>query len=438
MPGRRRGGGRRLGRHRGDRGAPLRLLRLPRRHRARVAVGLVAQQASELDERDRLAILAHAIEHAVVGDVGRCHALRQRPFLGVPEAAKVAVVQRLVHIEALPRVEGARALKEVCGLLPDLRGYDRRQAASALRAAAVGAVGAGAGRTRARPLQEGHGLGRDPVGLLLGGHARDLNDALELVVAILPREEGLAAPHLIQDAPDGPDVDGRAVLGSVQQHLWRTVPPRDDILREVLVRRVRGLARLTVHRDATAEAEVADLHLAILETDEDVGGLQVAVDHVAAVQGQEAEHHLGAEGAGLAGADADSLCLEQVLQVAVHQLDREIQVTAAGLERQSLVQPQNVRVPEVAHEPDLAQRPAEHKEVVPDVFDALHGDIALPSCVVEGGNNAVAATAQHLQELVALRDIEARGARRRAADGVCPLHRATNQKEVRWSGERGR
>mmetsp|Transcript_63948 Transcript_63948/g.208596 ORF Transcript_63948/g.208596 Transcript_63948/m.208596 type:complete len:215 (-) Transcript_63948:480-1124(-) len=147
-------------------------------------------------------------------------------------------------------------------------------------------------RSWATSLEQCHRLGWHPCRVPAGGHAQHDDGSLQLVVAVLAREERLASPHLVEDATHRPHVHRRPVLGARQQHLGRAVPARDDVLRELFPGRVHRLAGLAVHGDAAAQAEVTDLDLTVAHAHEDVRRLEVPVDDVPAVEMQEAEQHL--------------------------------------------------------------------------------------------------------------------------------------------------
>ena len=81
---------------------------------------------------------------------------------------------------------------------------------------------------------------------------------------VLAREQRLALDHLGEDAPGAPDVDLDVVLLPRQHDLRRAVVSSRNVARHL------GILQ-------AGEAEVADLEIAVL-VDEDVAGLEVAVD----------------------------------------------------------------------------------------------------------------------------------------------------------------
>lgn len=98
-----------------------------------------------------------------------------------------------------------------------------------------------------------------------------LGDEAHLVHVVASGEERLAVDELHEDAANGPDVDGGGVVGGVEQQLGRAVPPGHHVLRHHVA--LGGGAR---------QPEVADLEVAV-GVQQQVAGLEVAVDHVGGV-----------------------------------------------------------------------------------------------------------------------------------------------------------
>jgi hypothetical protein len=65
---------------------------------------------------------------------------------------------------------------------------------------------------------------------LLVGRAEDAEDAVELVELAVAGEQRPLGHHFGEDAADGPDVDGRAVVHGAEQDFGGAVPERDDFL----------------------------------------------------------------------------------------------------------------------------------------------------------------------------------------------------------------
>ena len=69
---------------------------------------------------------------------------------------------------------------------------------------------------------------RHHLQVLLRRRTDNLEDNIELVLVVLPLQEGLAAEDFCEYAPRGPDVDGFRILLEIQQ-LRRPVPSGNDI-----------------------------------------------------------------------------------------------------------------------------------------------------------------------------------------------------------------
>ena len=175
------------------------------------------------------------------------------------------MLQRLLHRDALARVEHQHALNQVDGQRVRL-GVEAREGH---------AGGVGQGADVAARLLAG-----DEVQVVLVGRADEVDDELELVDVVLAGEQRLAAQQLREDAAHGPHVDGEGVLVAGEQQLGRAVPPRDDVLgHEALL------------GAGAREAKVADLEVAA-RVEQQVGRLEVAVQHVGRVDVLEAAQEL--------------------------------------------------------------------------------------------------------------------------------------------------
>lgn len=84
--------------------------------------------------------------------------------------------------------------------------------------------------------------------------AEDVMDFVHLVELVVAREKREKGEDLKVHAADSPVVHLVIVIAVSEQALWRSVPPRANVLRE---------GRLRV--DATARAEVSQLHLVFFE-----------------------------------------------------------------------------------------------------------------------------------------------------------------------------
>ena len=73
--------------------------------------------------------------------------------------------------------------------------------------------------------------GLDERAVLLVRRAKHLDYQTHLMNVVFPREEGLSAENLGQDAPHRPDINRACVILAAQKKLWRPIPPCDHILR---------------------------------------------------------------------------------------------------------------------------------------------------------------------------------------------------------------
>ncbi|KAM0859882.1 hypothetical protein ACQ4PT_046899 [Festuca glaucescens] len=265
----------------------------------------------------------------------------------VVQPLQVRVLQGLLNCDPLQRVEGEHPLDEV-----ERGGLH---------------LGELAGEGAARELREvPHVLPgvlvADEPQVVVGGGAYDLGDEPHLVHVVPPREERRPVDELHEDAPDGPDVDGRRVVGGVEQQLGGPVPPRDDVLRHHVALR-RG----------ARQAEVADLEVAV-GVEEQVAGLEVPVDHVRRVDVLEPAQQLVQEvltvllGEFLVRAD-------DVVEVRVHELQRDVHVVEGLRDRRRDHVPEgdDVFVVEVPEQLDLPERALRIHVVVERVRDLLYG-----------------------------------------------------------------
>jgi hypothetical protein len=186
----------------------------------------------------------------------------------------------------------------------------------------------------------------------------DLEDLVNLRVA---REQRLARAHLGKNAAHRPHVDAGGVLSTSEQNLWRAVPQCHD------------LVRVCAQRDAerASETEIGELEVEVV-VDEEVLWLQVTVqdavsmavahalgqlhhelfDHCV-VHAQRLSKQARALGQRLATAAlADGQRLHVLLQIAVEELEDEIQLVAVGV--YDVEQPHNVRVVHLLEQRDLA------------------------------------------------------------------------------------
>ncbi|KAI6751336.1 hypothetical protein HG531_006032 [Fusarium graminearum] len=129
-------------------------------------------------------------------------------------------------------------------------------------------------------------------------------------LTILSGEKRLAAEHLSEDTADRPHIDGLGVLLESQHDLRRTVPSSRDIFgHETRVILLRG--------SGSRKTEIADLEITV-GVEEEVGGLQVSVQHVGRVHRLEGSEGLVDEV--LAVVVGKILCADDTVHIRLHQL----------------------------------------------------------------------------------------------------------------------
>ena len=198
--------------------------------------------------------------------------------------------------------------------------------------------------------------GLDERAVLLVRGAQHLDYETHLMNVVLPREEGLPAQNLGQDAPHRPDINRARVILAAEQQLRRPVPPRDHVLghEPPLRRRPR-------------QPKVAYFQVAV-RVQEQVAGLQIAVQHLRGVNVLEPAQDLVQEI--LAVLVAEALRRSQdLVEVRVHQLVHQVDVVEVILGRgtHDVLEQHDVLVLQPAKELDLAERPSRVRRVVEGV-----------------------------------------------------------------------
>jgi hypothetical protein len=198
--------------------------------------------------------------------------------------------------------------------------------------------------------------------------------------------------------------------------LRRAVPPRDDVLREVVRAAVDGRRldvavreRRALVAQAAAQAEVADLQAARLHVDEQVRGLEVAVDDARRVDVVDAAERLVEEVELLVAAEG-RFGVDDAREVRRRERRHDVEVLEVrGVRRlDDVVEPEHAGVVPVAHEAHLAQDPLRVDGVLEDVRDLLDRDVVgraealarLGGRVAGRRDAAVGAGADLLDELV--------------------------------------
>lgn len=215
------------------------------------------------------------------------------------------------------------------------------------------------------------------------GEGHVLEDLEDLVNLGITREERLAGAHLSKDASNRPHVNTRRVLTSTQQNLWRAIPQSDNL--------VRVCAQGDAERAGKTEISQLEVSLAV---DEEVLGLEIAVQNAVAMavahavaqlvhelldDGLAEAHGLevraAALGQGLAAAAVgDGQRLHVLLQIAVEELEDEVQLVAVGVD--DVEELDDVGVTHLLEEADLADGGGRDAFVFGFEADLLQGDDA--------------------------------------------------------------
>mmetsp|Transcript_25097 Transcript_25097/g.65564 ORF Transcript_25097/g.65564 Transcript_25097/m.65564 type:complete len:205 (+) Transcript_25097:887-1501(+) len=195
---------------------------------------------------------------------------------------------------------------------------------------------------------------------------------------VLALEHRLAEQDLAEDAPDGPDVHGGGVLLRQQHDLGCAVPSCDHVLGEDALYLV-GLVRLRVQLHVPArQAEIADLHLAVVR-DQHVRGLQVTVSDASSVQVFQGPEDLRDDDLYVLVAQALVLGVDDLVQVRGHVGQHQVDVLEVRRgHRGEVQQVQQVLVPQARQEPDLPQHDLALGRGVPHV---LHGHFVATALV---------------------------------------------------------
>jgi len=145
-------------------------------------------------------------------------------------------------------------------------------------------------------------------------HENKPEDLKELIDLTVSGEERALGDHLREDRAHGPGVHGQRVGLAAQQDLRRAVPQGHHLVRK----------RADGRHERAGQAEIRELQAAVLGH-KDVLRLEVAVHHaahVAVLQAAQQLDHVGLDQLGGQGALAG---LEVLLQVAVDELEHQVQ-----------------------------------------------------------------------------------------------------------------
>mmetsp|Transcript_28317 Transcript_28317/g.83162 ORF Transcript_28317/g.83162 Transcript_28317/m.83162 type:complete len:375 (-) Transcript_28317:10-1134(-) len=329
--------------------------------------------------------------------------LREGLIARVVQRCEVGVCERLLHGDALGRVEEQQFVEQVDGH----------------------GVSVGVDLLKGDLWLKGQGpdvpprlLRLDVVDVLVVGGADDVRDEVELVDVVLTWEERLPPEELCKDAPHRPHVDGLRVLLPRQHDFRCPVPPRGHVLRHEPRVVLFGVCH-------AREAEVTHLEVAVA-VEEEVGRLQVPVEHVCRVDVFEAAKDLVEEV--LAVVVGERLRRrDDLVQVCVHELRDNVHILkhVQRARPEDVLDLDHVLVSEVAQDLDLPQGALRVCQVVEGLGDLLDGHFLARPIVKRRAHDAIGAVAYGLDECVARVHVEPRAAHHKAvhlARAICVLH----------------
>ena len=286
------------------------------------------------------------------------------------------VIQRLRRADALRRLVPQHPPHQIDALRPELG--ERRPLVER-------------GRLRLRELEELR-LRQRVRRVRVRHHARPVvgrrrpeerADPQQLVEVVLPGEERDPGDHLEDDAPDGPHVHGGAVVRVPEEHVRRAVPQRDDLVRVLFDGDAEG----------PPEPEVGDLQQHVVAVYQQVLRLEVAVEDIPRVAEGDAAEELLDEVAQNGARERVVVRVEELAQVHVEELEDDGQLVLAV---EHLVHADDVGVPELHEDADLADRGARDALLVVAQADALEGDRRVRLAVARLVDDAVRALADAL------------------------------------------
>lgn len=229
------------------------------------------------------------------------------------------------------------------------------------------------------------------------GTSAGVDDKIELVLGIMAREEGAAlVEHLGKDAADRPHINSGGVVGRAGHNELRgsvpaggdVVGPEDDVW-------------LLIIEGSAGEAEVDDAEVA-LGVDQDVGGLEVAVEDAGGVNVVYATNKLEDQPANMLVGQLN-LRAKDAGQISGHEFEDDkyvVEAVAIGREKYVLDGDDILVSLEQTEELELAKRASSFGSLLKDAHDAFDGDLLAGLHVDCGADDAVAAFADYLLEAV--------------------------------------
>jgi len=218
--------------------------------------------------------------------------------------------------------------------------------------------------------------------------AEQLRNYRELVDVILSREERLALEHLSKDAASTPNVNLNVVLLPREHNLRCAVISRRDIAGHLGVL-------------YAGKAEITDLEITVL-VDEDVAGLEVAMDDSGRVYVFQTTHNLVEE-------VLDELLLErprseQSVQVGAEKLSDEVDVLEGRNE--DVAERNDILVSKVLEELEFTVCALGQDGGTEGLHDLLDSDILVCQLIAGGANEAKGSHSHRLQVRVPRGDLK--------------------------------
>mmetsp|Transcript_44586 Transcript_44586/g.104155 ORF Transcript_44586/g.104155 Transcript_44586/m.104155 type:complete len:414 (+) Transcript_44586:116-1357(+) len=195
----------------------------------------------------------------------------------------------------------------------------------------------------------------------LVGSAEQVAHHLQLLDLVRSRHQRPVQQQLAEDAAHRPHVDGEAVAFGAEQELWRAVPQRDHAAG---VSALRWLNR-------ARQAKIAQLDGAV-RREQQVGKLEVAVEHRVGVQMCDGTEQLLQEALDLRRREGRRHRVEQARQVVLAELEDEEERVELGADYH-VEEGDDVRVAEAAQQAHLAQRRERHTLTL--AVEAIRGEL---------------------------------------------------------------
>lgn len=214
----------------------------------------------------------------------------------------------------------------------------------------------------------------------------------------LSGQQWLPSNEFSENTANAPNINGRRVLPPRENHFRSSIPARCDVVGE---RGLRGHQRVNI---GARQSKVANFEVAVA-VDEQVAGLQVAMEDTARVDVLKASQNLVQEELNVLVAE-HLIGFNDLSQVGFHQVRHDVQLIEI-LQRtwlQNAFDREHVFVVEESHDFQLAQRPQRENLVLESLFDFFDGNqvlsFVLNRVILGSHHHAIRARAHRLQNIV--------------------------------------